>query len=221
MRTPSLVFFVSLVSACAVTHETTAAQVQLDESVARTQASALTSAISGANADDGVTVADALARIGDTASALVPETKGGAGHRPGSGATSCTCEASAKRCDFDGCTIRGATVSGSIAWGDGRISCTDLVVDVSTGAATAHATLGCDLGYDASHLAGTVRTTGTATTGGTTYAWDATLTAEGITVASGTVTAGSLAASATVSVTSAKASSAAKQYAATAVVSLP
>jgi hypothetical protein len=220
--TARLVSIAALASACAVTHETTAARVQLDEGVAKAQASALEAAVAGASAGDGVSVADAIARIGDTASALVPQTKRGAGHRPSSGSTTCACDASAKRCSFAGCTIRGAVVRGALSWGGGRIVCSDLEVDVAEGTSpvgTAHATLACDLTFDASHVAGTVRTTGSATVAGATYAWDATLTANHVTIAAGSFTGGSLDAQASVSVTDG--ADATKDYAATAEVALP
>jgi hypothetical protein len=214
--------FAALASACAVTHETTAARVQLDEGVAKTQASALEAAVAGASTGDGVAVADAIARIANTASALVPQAKGGAGHRPLSGTTTCACDASAKRCSFAGCTIRGAVVRGALAWADGRILCSDLEVDVAEGASplgTAHATLACELTFDASHVAGTVRTIGSAAVSGTTYAWDATITANDVTIAAGRFTGGSLDAQASVSVTGVTAAT--KDYAATAEVALP
>lgn len=204
-----------LTTGCAVTHETTTAQVELDESVARSQASALSAAQGAAAAGDGVSIADAITKIGDTAAALVPQGKSGAGRsRPGAAATTCTCDAAAKRCAFDGCTIAGATVSGTLTWGGGKIVCDAITVD----AGTAHASLECALTYSATTLAGTVHTTGSAAVSGTTYAWDATLTASSVTVTSGKVTGGSLDVSASVDVTTS--SSGTKAYAASAVVAL-
>ena len=207
---------------CAVTPETTTAQVELDESIARSPASALSAAVSGATVGDGVTIADAITKIGDTASALVPQGRSGAGHsRPRVAATTCTCDAAAKRCAFDGCTIAGATVTGTLTWGGGKIVCDALTVEVPAGplgSASSRATLECALTYSETSLAGTVHTTGSAVASGTTYAWDATLTASGVTVASGAVTGGSLDVSASVEVTAS--SSGTKAYSASAVVAL-
>lgn len=218
----SLTSLATVASGCAVSHETTAARVQLDEGVAKTQASALAAAITAANASDGVSVADAIARIGDTAAALVPQSKEGAGHRPAAGGSTCACDAEAKRCTFAGCTLRSAVLTGSISWSDGRLVCEGLEVDVAEGTSpmgTAHASLACDVTWDARRVAGTVRTTGSSVVSGTTYAWDATLTASDVTMEAGSFTGGTLEATASVSVTTR--ATATKDYAAAAVVTLP
>lgn len=198
--------------ACAVNHETTPANVELDASVARSQASALTAAVTAAQASDGAGIADAIGRVGDLAAGLVPETKGGARRRGAS--TTCSCPSGATTCTFSACTIGDATVSGSVSWADGAITCTNLALD----APAAHVEVDCALTYAAGTIAGTVHTTGNATVSSTTYTWDASLTAKAITFTSSALTGGSLDVSATVT-TGADAD--AKSYTASATVTLP
>lgn len=209
-------------SACAVTQETKPVAVQLDGSVAKSQASALSTAVASANADDGVAIAEAVASVGDVASALLPPTKGGGQRRVKHTTTTCTCDATTKSCAFAGCTIGSATVSGSLSWADGKITCTGLKFEVpatSSVVGAASVNLECAITYGAAQLAGTLETTGTAEVQGTTYTWDASLEATDVTFTTSAFTGGSIAANATV--TSSSASATAQTYAASATISLP
>lgn len=209
-------------AACSVTQETTPVEVQLDAAVAKSQASALHTAVTAAEADDGLAITEALAGVSDTAVALVPKTKSGARRRLVRSTVTCACDAAARRCDFDGCRIGGATVAGSVAWGDGAIACAGLTIDVpgQTGSVSeAHATIECALTYGASAVAGDVHTTGQAVVDGVTYGWDATLVARDVTFASTALTGGSIEARATVTTSSATRSE--ERLEASASVSLP
>lgn len=198
------------VVACAVHHETTPASVELDASVARSQASALTAAVTAAQGSDGAAIADAMGRVGDLAAGLVPETRGGMRRRGAS--TTCSCPSGSTTCTFSACTIGDATVTGSVSWADGAITCTNLALD----APAAHVEVDCALTYATGTIAGTVHTTGSATVSGTTYGWDANLTAKAITFTSSALTGGSLDVSATVT-----SGADATSYTASAVVTLP
>jgi len=190
--------------ACSVTHETTPVQVQLDGDVAKSQASALSTAATAATSDDGVAVAESFARAADTAAALVPKAKRGGRARLLRSSTSCACDAASRTCTFAGCSIGNATLSGTVAWGDGKITCDSLSVDVAaTGSLEgAKASVECSIAYGPGEVSGSLHTTGTATVDGTTYAWDATITAKDVTFASGAFTGGSIDAKAEVTMTS-------------------
>ena len=218
----SLILCGSIVSACAVTQETKPVEVQLDATVAKSQASALSTAVASANADDGVSIAEALASVGDVAAALLPPTKNGAQRRVKQVSTTCACDAATKTCTFDACTLGSATVSGVLSWGGGQITCTGLKFEVAAASATvgaASVSVECAVTYGTAQLAGNLRTTGSAVVEGVTYAWDATLEASAVTFTTSAFTGGSLTASATV--TSSSSSAADKTYAANATIALP
>lgn len=209
-------------SACAVTQESKPATVQLDGSVAKSQASALSTAVASANADDGVSIAEALASVGDVASALLPPTRNGGQRRVKQTTTTCTCDAATKSCAFAGCTIGSATVSGALSWADGQILCTGLKFEVpatSSSVGAASVSVECAVTYGTAQLAGSLRTTGTAEVQGVTYTWDAALEATGVTFTTSAFTGGSITASATV--TSSSSTAAEQTYAASATLALP
>lgn len=217
-----LPFALVLTAACSVTQETTPVEVQLDPAVAKSQASALTTAVASAEADDGLAITEALGSVSDTSVALVPKTKSGARRRLVRSTVTCACDAAARRCDFDGCRIGSATVAGSVAWGDGVISCAGLSVDVPSQAGAvseAHATIECALTYGEGSVAGDVRSTGRAVVDGVTYTWDATLVARDVTFTSSALTGGAVEAKASVTTSSATRSE--ERLEASASVSLP
>lgn len=212
----SSTFMSATVLACTVTNETTPAKVELDATVAKTQASALTAAVTAAESSDGAAIADAIAKVGDVTAALVPATKAGARSLMLGASSTCSCPSGATSCTFAACTIGDATVSGTVSWTDGTITCTNLAFDA---AATAHVEITCALTYTSGDIGGTIRTTGSATVSGTAYGWDATLTAKDITFTSSALTGGGL--EVAVTVTTDTTAGGEKSYSASAVVTLP
>lgn len=207
--------------ACAVSTETTAAEVQLDDEVAKTQASALPSAVASAQANDGVALAEAVASVGRVAAALVPAAKDGARAMRGPAASTCTCPAGGTSCTFEKCTIGAAVVSGKVSWGGGKIACTDLTFDappLSKEVGATYVALDCDLAYSAGRVAGDLHTTGSSVVEGVTYRWNASLVANDLSFSTTTLTGGTLDVSAAVTVA---ASASEKSYSATAEVALP
>jgi hypothetical protein len=221
MKTAS-VFVVSLalvVTACSVTQETTPANVQLDADIAKSQASALSTAVASAEAGDGIALAEELASVGDMAAALVPDTKKGARDRIKRATTTCSC--SEQSCAFAGCTLGAAKVSGSLSWAGGRIHCEKLAFDVaatSSSIGAARVEVSCDLTYATGHVAGSLKTTGNAVVDDVSYAWDAKLAINDVTFTSTTFTGGSLDVGAAVTTFSEDDGS--KSFSASAVVSL-
>lgn len=213
---------IAVASACSVSQETTPAQVELDGTVAKSQASALSTAAASAEANDGVSIAQALASIGDTAAALVPQAKEGGQRRIARTTTTCTCAAATKSCSFAGCTIGNATLTGSLSWADGHITCSNVVVDVAATSATvgaAHVTLACALSYTSATIEGDLHTTGQAVVDGVTYGWDASVSANDVTFTKAAFTGGSVDVHADVTMTSK--TEAEKSFTAAAVVALP
>jgi len=224
MTKPLIALFVCtvVVSACAVSQETTPAEVQLDGTVAKAQASALSTAVASANADDGIAIAEAVASVGDVAAALLPPTKNGGRQRVKVSSTTCTCDTSTKNCTFDACTIAGATVSGTLSWAAGQIRCTDLSFEIpatSAAVGAASVNLACAITYSTTQLSGSLSTTGSAVVEGVTYGWSAKLAATDVTFTTAAFTGGSLAASA--SVTSSSSATAPQTYSANATIALP
>jgi hypothetical protein len=218
----ALIVSTSILSACAVTQESKPVEVQLDAAVAKSQASALSTAVASANADDGLSIAEAVASVGDVAAALLPPTKSGGQRRVKQSATTCTCDAATKSCVFAACTLGSATVSGALSWADGQIRCTGLTLEVaatSSAIGAASVNVDCAITYGTAQLAGNLKTTGSAVVEGITYSWDATLTASDVTFTTSAFTGGSLSANATV--TSSSSSAADKSYTASATIALP
>ncbi len=208
------------VSACQVSQETKPAEVQLDGDLARSQVSALSTAVTSAESDDGLAIAEALAEIGDDAVALVPEAKGGAKKRWRRASTSCGCKGSAQSCTFDHCTIGNATVSGTLSWKAGEIRCTGLTFDIAEPTlGSAHVAVDCSLSHAPGKLGGKLHTTGNAVVEGVTYTWDATIAANAVTFTSRSFTGGSVDVSAAVSMSSAD--EADRSFQASAVLTLP
>jgi hypothetical protein len=211
----------AILSACSVSQETTPVAVQLDGTVAKSQASALSTAVASAQADDGLAIAEALASVGDIAAALLPPTKNGARQRLKHSTTTCACDAATKSCTFDACTIGNATVSGALSWSAGEIRCTNLAFDVAATSAAigaAKVTVSCAVTYATGQLAGNVHTAGNAVVDGVTYTWEASLVAGQVTFASKAFTGGAIAVDATVT---ASGSAGDKTYSANATMSLP
>lgn len=224
-----------LVAGCSSTTTTKAAQVDLDEDVAKSQASALSTAVTSAEANDGAGIAEALASLGNTAAALVPAGKNASRSQVrGSGSKTCTCASGASSCTFSSCAIGAATVSGSLSWESGALRCDGLTFDVGAlgnvsaraAGTSASATIGathiavdCAITYSSGNVAGTIHTTGSTTVDGVDYTWDATITANAVTFTSSAFTGGSIDVAA--NVTSASESKGTQEYAANAVVSLP
>lgn len=164
-----------LLSGCAVSQETTPAEVDIDSAVVKSQASALSAAVASAQADDGDAVSLSMAKIGDVAAALVPEGKGGARER--------VREVAQK-------------TSGTLTWVDGKITCTGAKWTDGTSSVT----VDCSLTYATGRVAGTVHTTGTAVVGGARYAWNVTIDATDVTFTKTAFTGGSASVDAKVSV---------------------
>jgi hypothetical protein len=220
----AVVVISSILAACSVSQQSTPAQVDLDTSVAKTQVSALTAAVSQAQAQDGVALTQALSQVGNVASALVPAGKRGARAKDLLVSTSntCACAAGATSCTFEACSIGPATVSGAVSFGDGVVSCQGLTLDIATagsGVGKTHVALDCSLTYTDGSVAGTLHTTGSSVVDGVTYSWNATLTANAVTFSASTVTGGNLDVSTQITVSSTTEDD--KTYAAAAKVALP
>lgn len=206
-----------LASACSVTQETKPVEVELDDDIAKTQASALSSAVASAESHDGIAIAEALESVGDIAAALAPPTKNGGRRRLLRSTTTCSCTVETQSCTFDGCVIGNATVSGALSWSRGEIRCEALSFDVaatSEAIGAAKVSLDCALTYSSGRLAGTVTTKGHATVEDVAYTWSASLAVNDLTFTKTAFTGGSVGVSASVS-------DGERAYEASAIVALP
>jgi hypothetical protein len=155
-------------------------EVTLDSSVVKTQAAALTTALSSATKSDGEGVAAELADIGNTAAALVPNARPASRSQTRGSSNTCTCStASQKTCTWSACKIGSATASGTISWASGKLTCTNLTFDVAASGevGATHVAVTCAFTYGTETLAGSLRATGSTTVNNVNYTWDATLTA--------------------------------------------
>jgi hypothetical protein len=219
----SIVPALVLVAGCSSSTETVPAQVTLDPAVAKSQASALTTAVAGATAGRGVDVAAALAPLANAAVGLVPTTQDASrGQVAAAGVSTCTCPSGAVACTFTGCTIGKAVVSGTLSWASGTLTCDKLAFAVPAASSTVGAVdiaVDCAFTYTASQVSGSLHTTGTAEVDQAKYTWDATLQAKAVTFTASAVTGGTVDVSATVTGVSTQRGT--EAYAGTAAVTLP
>ncbi len=176
------------------------------EQTATTAFSATQTAITG----DGQSGAFAMLGVGTGALALVTPTDGsqpmgagsqglGSGSFP-QGTEGCTCTDSG--CTFDGCDSgSGLLISGSLSWTDTSLDC-DYTVSGNQAGATYSFSIFCDLDYTETSLAGQLNTSGdidVAAAGAQgSSSWDAQMTFNNVTYASGQPTGGSIDLSASV-----------------------
>ena len=228
MKTPSslvpLLASLSILAACSSTSSTVPAEVTIDPSVARTQASALTAAVTSASSNDGLAIAETIASAANTAAALTPPTRDASRGQIARAhvATTCACAKGATSCTFAGCTIDRATVNGTISWGNGTITCDKLNVAVPQASAQVGAvnvTVDCSFTYTSNSLAGTLHTTGEARVQGVDYTWDATIAVNDVTFTKSALTGGSVDVEASVTGSSTQRGS--ESYVGSAIVTLP
>lgn len=204
------------VVAVACSESPSSSELTIDPAVVKSQSSALASAVTSAESSEGPDIAAELATIGNTASALIPRTRGAArGQMTRGSGNTCRCGTAAqKTCTFDACSVGTATVSGTVSWADGKLACTDLVFEIaalgntrvegeSVAIGATHIAVTCSFAYGGGTLDGTLRTTGSTTVNDVTYGWDASLTASDVTLSSRSFTGGSVDVAATVTTSSA------------------
>ncbi len=198
--------------ACGDTQDSS--EVTIDSAVVKSQSSALVTAVSSAGTNGGANIAAQLSEIGNTATSLIPRTKGAA-RGALEGETTCACPTAAqKTCTFSSCKIGTATASGTISWSSGKLVCTNLVFDVPAVGTTqvsgqsvtigaSHIAVTCSFTYGSSSLDGTLRTTGSTEVNDVAYTWDASLTANDLAWSTKAFTAGTVDVDATVDTSSA------------------
>lgn len=197
-----------IVGACGQSQDSS--EVSIDPAVVKSQSSALVTAVSSAESNGGANIAEQLSDIGNTAAALIPRTRGASRSQMRGAASTCKCAtASQKTCTFSSCKIGSAIASGTIAWADGKLTCSNLVFDVaaigqtqvegeSVNTGATHIAVACSFTYDSGSLEGWLRTTGSTTVNDVGYTWDASLTATDLAWTSKAFTDGGVDVSATV-----------------------